>query len=92
MAALTSAQISRVWSDDAADRTAVYKVSKVTAGDTVDLGPSGVVADYQLVKQCAMLATTVSGTAACTVSGTVITMPAGLSNDAGYIMVWGDTN
>jgi hypothetical protein len=92
MSALTSQQVSRVWSDDAADRTAVYKVSKVTAGDTVDLGPTGVVPDYQLVKQAAMIATTVAGTAACSVSGTVITIPAGLTNDAGYIIVWGDTN
>jgi hypothetical protein len=92
MAALTAAQVSRVWSDDAADRTAVYKVSNVSSGDTVDLGPTGAVPDYQLVKRCAMVATTVSGTAACSVSGTTVTFPAGLSADAGYIMVWGDTN
>jgi hypothetical protein len=51
-----------------------------------------VAADYQVVKQAAMLATTVAGTASCTVSGTTVTMPAGLANDAGYLLVWGDTN
>ena len=92
MAALTSAQISRVYSNDAPDRAALYRVSRVTAGDTVDLGPSGVATDYQEVKQAAMLATTVSGTAACSVTGTVVTFPAGLSSDAGYLLTWGDTN
>ena len=92
MAALTSAQISRVYANDAPDRVCLYKVTKVTAGDTVDIGPAGVLGDYQLVKQAAMLATTVAGTAACTVSGTVVTMPAGLTNDAGYLITWGDTN
>jgi hypothetical protein len=92
MTALTSAQITRVWSDGAADLAALYRVSRVTAGDTVDIGPSGASPDFQLVKQAAMLATTISGTAACSVSGTVITFPAGLSADAGYLLVWGDTN
>jgi hypothetical protein len=92
MAALTGAQIARVWSNDAADRTALYRISKVTASDTVDLGPSGVITDYQTVKQAAVLATTISGTAAASVSGTTITMPGGLANDAGYLLVWGNTN
>lgn len=92
MAALTAGHIARIWTDGAADLAALYRVSNVTAGDTVDIGPSGVSADFQLVKQAAMVATTVSGTSACSVSGTVITMPAGLSADAGYLLVWGDTN
>ncbi len=92
MTALTAAQITRVYTNDAPDRVCLYKVPKVTALDTVYVGPSGVVTDFQLVKQAAMLATTVAGTAACVVTGTVITMPAGLSSDAGYVIVWGDTN
>jgi hypothetical protein len=92
MAAITASQILRVYVNDAPDRTALYKISKVTAGDTADLGPSGISADYQLVQQATMLATTIAGTAVCSVSGTTVTMPAGLANDAGYLLVWGDTN
>lgn len=92
MAALTSAQVHKVWSNGAADLAVLYEISRVTAGDTVDIGPSGVLPDFQLVKQAAVLATTVSGTASASVSGTVITMPAGLASDAGYLLVWGDTN
>jgi hypothetical protein len=90
--AVGASQVSRVFTNDAPDRAALYRVSKVTAGDTIDLGPTGVIADYQLVKQAAMLATTIAGTASCSVSGTVVTMPAGLTNDAGYLLVWGATN
>ena len=92
MAAVTAGQIRAVYSSDSPDRTVLYKISKVTAADTVDLGPSGVSADFQLVKQATMLATTIAGTAVCSVSGTTVTMPAGLTNDAGYLLVWGDTN
>ncbi len=92
MAALTAQQISKKYVNDAPDRVMLYEVSKVTAGDTVDLGPSGVSADYQLVKQAAMLATIIAGTASCVVAGTVVTMPAGLANDAGYLLTGGDTN
>jgi len=92
MAAITAAQLRAVYTNDAPDRTVLYRISKVTAGDTVDLGPAGVAQDFQLVKQATMLATTIAGTAVCTVSGTTVTMPAGLANDAGYLLVWGDTN
>lgn len=92
MAALTAQQVHKQWTNGAADLAVLYEVSRVTAGDTVDIGPSGVLPDFQLVKQAAMLATTISGTAACSVSGTVVTFPAGLSSDAGYLLVWGDTN
>lgn len=92
MAALTVQQVHKQWTNGAADLAVLYEVSRVTAGDTVDIGPSGVSPDFQLVKQAAMVATTIAGTAACSVSGTVITFPAGLSSDAGYLLVWGDTN
>jgi hypothetical protein len=92
MAIIGASQVVLVWTDNAADRAALYRVSKVTAGDTVDLGPSGATTEFQLVKQATFLATTIAGTAVCTVSGTVVTMPAGLALDAGYMLVWGDSN
>jgi hypothetical protein len=92
MAAVTAGQIRKVYVNESPDRVVLYEISKITAGDTVDIGPSGVSADYQLVKQAAILATTIAGTAVCSVSGTTVTMPAGLSLDAGYLLVWGDTN
>jgi len=84
MAALTSQQVMRVWSDGPSDRAALYALRKVTTADTFDAS-----ADFLIVKQAVALGTTVSGIAACVVSGTTITMPAGLVSDAGYLLVWG---
>ncbi len=84
MAVLTSSNVVRQWSEGESDRTALYALRKVTSADTIDL-----VADFMVVKQAAALGTTVAGTAACTVSGSVVTMPAGLANDAGWLLAWG---
>jgi len=100
MAAVTAQQISKKYVNEAPDRAVLYEISNISAEDTVDVGPSGVASDFRLVKQAAMLATTVSGgmgdglvvDCAGGINGTVITLPAGLANDAGYLLVWGDTN
>jgi hypothetical protein len=84
MAALSNNQVAKCWSDGTADRVALYALRNCTAGDTADL-----VAEFTLLKRAVMLATTVSGAAAATVSGTSVTVPAGLAGDAGYVLVWG---
>jgi hypothetical protein len=84
MAVLTGINCVRVWADGLSDRTALYALRKVTSADTIDL--SG---DFQVVKQAIMLGTTVAGSAVAAFSGTVVTMPAGLSNDAAYLLAWG---
>ena len=84
MAVLTQINCMRVWADGMSDRTALFALRKVTAGDTIDLAT-----DFSVVKQAVMIGTTVNGSATASVSGTVVTMPAGLSNDAAYLLVWG---
>lgn len=88
MAVLGNSQVQREWVNNASDRTALYALSNVTAGDTVDLGP-GAIGDFLRLKQAVVLGTTVAGTVTASVSGTVVTIPAGLSNDAGYLLAWG---
>ena len=87
MAVLTGVNVFKVWSDGMVDKVTLYAVKKVTTGDTFDL--SG---DYLSPRTAIMLGTTVTGTAACTVAGTVVTMPAGLTNDGAYLLVWGVSN
>lgn len=85
MATLTSSNIARQFIDGLTDRTALYAMRKVTSGDTIDLS-----SDFSVVKQAVILGTTVAGSeAVSTISGTVVTIPAGLSNDAGWMLVWG---
>jgi uncharacterized membrane protein len=74
------------WNNGAADKAALYALRDVSTGDTADLAQ-----DFLAVKQAVMLGTTVNGSAVASVSGTVVTMPAGLSSDAAYLLAWGDS-
>jgi hypothetical protein len=90
MAVISGKQVKRLFYDGQAAMMAVYVVRNVNTGDTLDLGPSGL-GDFLSVKQSAMVASTVAGSATAQAAGTVITMPAGLTNDALYLMAWGDS-
>jgi malate/lactate dehydrogenase len=85
VAVLTSSQIIRVYSDGTADRLCLYAMRDVTTGDTRDLS-----ADFTVLKQAIVLGTTTQMAFTAAISGsTVITIPAGLSQDAGWLMAWG---
>jgi len=88
MAVLDSRSVFKVFADGDSDRVVLYALRKVSAGDTVDTGPSGLT-DFSAPKQAFAMGTTVAGTASVAIAGTVLTMPAGLANDAGYMLVWG---
>jgi hypothetical protein len=63
----------------------LYVLSNATSGDTFD-----VAGQFTFVKMAFMQGATVIGqTAVGTISGTVITVPAGLSNDSAYVLVQG---
>jgi len=72
-----------------ADCLVVLALEDFSAGDTLDIGPSG--ADQlQVIERCVVI--TITNTAvqiAASFTGTVVTMPAGCSNDIGYMMAWG---
>lgn len=87
MAVLTSNQVLMVFSEGRSDKAALYALRNVTSADTADVSQ-----EFTNVKRAVMLGTTVSGTAVASVSGTVVTVPAGLSGDAAYLLVWGCAN
>lgn len=86
MALASGNQVKRLFFDGQAAMMAVYVIRNVTAADTVNLS-----ADFLNVKQAAMIGSTVAGSAVASVTGTTITIPAGVSGDAIYLMVWGDS-
>lgn len=90
MAAITGNQVKLEWASGDAARVAVFAVRNVTTGDTFDVGVSAA-GQFLAVKQAVMIGATVIGSATATFTGTVITMPAGLSSDSAYIMVHGDS-
>lgn len=85
MTTLTGTQVVKVYSSGEADRVCLYALRKVTSADTIDLA-----ADFSSPKQAFIMGATVVGTAAViTITGTVLTLPAGLAADAGWLLVWG---
>jgi hypothetical protein len=88
VAVLSAQNVFKVFLDGNSDRVVLYALRKVTTSDTVDVG-LGALGDFLAPKQAVCLGTTVAGTVAASIAGTVITMPAGLSADAGYMLVWG---
>jgi hypothetical protein len=90
MSAITGQQARLEWAAGDTDRAALYALRDVSTGDTFDLGINGA-GQFLALKEAIMMGTTVQGTSTATVTGTVVTMPAGLSLDACYLLAWGDS-
>jgi hypothetical protein len=85
MAALAlNKDVRFVWGDGIAERTNLYSLNGVTTADTIDLSP-----DFKYVKRAVLLGTTVLGALAAANAGNVITIPAGVAQDAGWLLVFG---
>ncbi len=66
------------------DKIAVFALLDVTAGDTVDLAEH-----FNVVKRGTLVGVTVVAAVAASVSGTVVTVPAGANRDAAVLTVYG---
>lgn len=84
MAALPQNRYPLMWMDGQSDRTALYAVRNVDGSDTMDVAQ-----EFSVLKRAVILGTTVAATASCSVSGTVITIPAGANDDAAYVLAYG---
>jgi len=85
MAALSTSQVVKLWQDGLAATTVLYALRSVDAGDTIDLS-----ADFYAIKRATMLGETIAGVAEAAVSaGTIITMPAGMNDDAAWLLAYG---
>jgi hypothetical protein len=86
MAVLTSSNCTMVYTDGKADKVALFALSKVTTGDTIDVAT---ISSFLSVNRGVVLGVSSFVEIAATFSGTVVTMPSGLSSDSGYLLVWG---
>jgi hypothetical protein len=84
VAILTSQNVFRVYSDGKADVLVLYALRNVTTGDTFVSS-----SDFLSVKQAIVLGTTTNMAFVAGIQGTTLTIPAGLSGDAGWMLVWG---
>ena len=86
MAVLTSANCTLVYSDGKADKIALFALSKVTTSDTIDVAG---LSNFLSVNRGVVLGVSAFVEIAATFTGTVVTMPSGLSSDSAYLLVWG---
>jgi hypothetical protein len=77
-----------VFQAGAADRVILVGLRNVTTGDTLDLGNTGM-ALLSVINRVAIISVTSFVEIAGSFNGTVVTMPGGLANDAGYLLAWG---
>jgi hypothetical protein len=89
MAVIAGQQVVIAWQEGTSSKVALIAVKNVTTGDTLDLGPTGATTQFRQLKAAVMLGATVIGSASASIAGTVITMPAGLSADAAWILAFG---
>jgi hypothetical protein len=88
MAVLSGANAVTVYQSGFADKVALIALRNVTTGDTLDVGGSGINI-LQVVNRAVVIGITVFVEIAASWSGTVVTMPTGLSADAAYLLAWG---
>lgn len=84
MALLSNPQVTELWRSGIAEQFMLFAVKNVTTGDTMDLA-----SNFRVVLQAAFVGATVSGIAPGTISGTIVTAPAGLTSAGAYLLVQG---
>jgi hypothetical protein len=77
-----------VYQAGSADRIILVGLRNVTTGDTLDLGNTGLDL-LGFINRVVIISVTSFVEIAGSFAGTVVTMPAGLANDAGYLLAWG---
>jgi len=88
MAVLTAASVISQYTAGGAAMLGLYALRDVSTGDTIDLSVLGAPA-FQVIKSGVVLGQSAFVEIAATFTGTVVTMPSGLSHDCGYLLVWG---
>jgi hypothetical protein len=88
VAVLSNTQAVPVYEAGSADKVVLVALRDVSTGDTLDMGPSGM-GQLFTINRGVVLGITSFVEIAATFTGTVVTMPSGLSSDAGYLLAWG---
>lgn len=73
-----------MWESGLSEKFGLYAVKNCTTGDTFDM-----TGKFRNILQSVWMGATVSGTVSGQQSGTVITVPAGLSGSGAYVLIQG---
>lgn len=88
-AVLTSNNVKPVYTAGQATLIALYALANVSVNDTIDLGTIGNNASFMVIKSAVVLGDDVFVAIAANFTGTVVTMPPGLSANSAYLLVRG---
>jgi len=89
MAVLTASQVVPTFLAGNADIVGLFSLRNVTTGDTIDLASISSSPVFQVIKRGVVLGVSDFVEIAATFAGTVVTMPPGLNQSSGYLLVWG---
>ncbi len=84
MALLDPGRVTLVYTDGQCSRTCLFSLKNVTAADTADLS-----SQFSLVKRAGIVSDSGTTIGACTISGTVITLPSGPAGDGVWLLAVG---
>lgn len=87
-AVLTAANVIPQYTMGGADLLGLYALRNVSTGDTIDLATLGT-PTFQHISRGVVLGISDFVEIAADFSGTVVTMPGGLSHSSAYLLVWG---
>jgi hypothetical protein len=88
MAVLTALNAVTVYQEGKADKIALIALRGVSTGDTLDVGPA-LLNVLGVVNRAVVIGILGGAQIAATITGTLVTMPSGMTNDSGYLTVWG---
>ena len=91
MATLTASNAVALYQSGAADKIVLVALRNVNTGDTLDVGPTGI-GVLQTCVRAVVIGIQGGAQIAASTSGTVVTMPTGMSADDGYLTVWGSAS
>jgi hypothetical protein len=88
MAALNPPNVIQLYQRGDADMIGLFGLRNVNTNDTIDVATVSSPA-YQVIKRAVVLGVSDFVEIAATFTGTIVTMPSGLSASSGYLLVWG---
>jgi hypothetical protein len=75
------------WENGVSDKVALYAVKGVNTGDTINISQDFISCGFGFM----IVITPSQGSAVPSMTGTTVTIPAGMTNVAGYILVYGES-
>jgi hypothetical protein len=89
VAVLGPINVQALYNQGGADLFAAFALRNVNTGDTLDLSVTDVSPAFQVVRKAVVFSVGANLAAVANITGTVVTMPAGLAQAGGYLVVFG---